>query len=216
MNLLEIENLKKSYKKGFIPKRTEVLKGLSFTVPAYRDRTFGGVVYDIGSFADPETREVICWARVNNYDAKLKPGFFAHVDLLVDSREEAVVVPLASVLPTELGMTAYVAFATKTPQAMVKLPLTALFQEKSASSVWIVDHGSVKLIPVQVAGSSGNDIIVSSGLTPGQTVVTAGVNLLKPGQKVKILDDDPALKTQARLAATEAASSSSASAGVEK
>jgi hypothetical protein len=47
-------------------------------------------------------------------------------------------------------------------------------------------------------------------------VVTAGVNLLKPGQKVKILNDDPAVKTQARLAATEAASSSSASAGVEK
>lgn len=34
MNLLEIENLKKSYKKGFIPKRTEVLKGLNFTVPS--------------------------------------------------------------------------------------------------------------------------------------------------------------------------------------
>lgn len=32
MNVLEIENLKKSYKKGFIPKRTEILKGLSFSV----------------------------------------------------------------------------------------------------------------------------------------------------------------------------------------
>lgn len=34
MNLLEIENLKKSYKKGFIPKATQILKGLSFSVPA--------------------------------------------------------------------------------------------------------------------------------------------------------------------------------------
>lgn len=34
MNVLEIENLKKSYKKGFIPKRTEILKGLSFSVSA--------------------------------------------------------------------------------------------------------------------------------------------------------------------------------------
>ncbi len=34
MNLLEIENLKKSYVRGFIPKRTQVLKGLSFSVPS--------------------------------------------------------------------------------------------------------------------------------------------------------------------------------------
>jgi ABC-2 type transport system ATP-binding protein len=33
-NLLTVSGLKKSYKKGFIPRKTEVLKGLSFTVPA--------------------------------------------------------------------------------------------------------------------------------------------------------------------------------------
>lgn len=34
MNVLSVENLKKSYKRGFIPKSTQVLKGLSFTVPS--------------------------------------------------------------------------------------------------------------------------------------------------------------------------------------
>jgi len=34
MNLLRVENLKKSYKRGFIPRRNEVLKGVSFSVPA--------------------------------------------------------------------------------------------------------------------------------------------------------------------------------------
>jgi hypothetical protein len=38
-----------------------------------------------------------------------------------------------------------------------------------------------------VSGVSGNDIVLGSGVKPGQTVVTAGVNLLKPGQKVTIL-----------------------------
>lgn len=155
------------------------------------------------------------WAKPN----EIFPGKLRELSPMADPATRTYTAKIAIPQAPEdvkLGMTAYVAFATKTPHAMVKLPLTALFQDKSASSVWIVDHGSVKLIPVQVAGSSGNDIIVSSGLTPSQTVVTAGVNLLKPGQKVKILDDDPALKTQARLAATEAASSSSASAGVEK
>jgi multidrug efflux pump subunit AcrA (membrane-fusion protein) len=32
-----------------------------------------------------------------------------------------------------------------------------------------------------------NDVLVTSGLKAGQTVVTAGVNLLKAGQKVKLL-----------------------------
>lgn len=34
MNLLQVRDLKKSYKRGFIPRRNEVLKGVSFSVPA--------------------------------------------------------------------------------------------------------------------------------------------------------------------------------------
>ncbi|NJL24924.1 MAG: ABC transporter ATP-binding protein [Calothrix sp. SM1_5_4] len=34
MNLLTVRDLKKSYKKGFIPRRVEVLKGIGFSVPA--------------------------------------------------------------------------------------------------------------------------------------------------------------------------------------
>lgn len=90
-----------------------------------------------------------------------------------------------------LGMTAFVAFAAKTPVAMVKVPLTALFQEKNTSAVWVVESGAVKLVPVQIGASAGNDILLAGGVTAGQTVVTAGVNLLKPGQKVTILGADP-------------------------
>lgn len=89
-----------------------------------------------------------------------------------------------------LGMTAYVSFADKSPDPMIKVPLSALFQDKAASAVWIVDGGTVRLVPVQIAGSTGNDILISGGVVPGQTIVTAGVNMLKPGQKVKILGDD--------------------------
>lgn len=90
-----------------------------------------------------------------------------------------------------LGMTAYVSFADKTPNAMIKVPLSALFQDKAGTAVWVVDGGAVRLTSVQVAGPSGNDILLSGGVAPGQTIVTAGVNLLKPGQKVNILGDDP-------------------------
>jgi membrane fusion protein, multidrug efflux system len=104
----------------------------------------------------------------------------------------------------KLGMTAYVAFASKSPTAMMTLPLTALFKNKSGSAVWVVENGAVRLAPVQVAGSSGNDLVVAGGISPGQTVVTAGVNLLKPGQKVTILGDDAVVKA----ASSEATSTS--------
>jgi multidrug efflux system membrane fusion protein len=155
------------------------------------------------------------WAKPND----VFPGKLRELSPMADPATRTytakIAIPQASD-DLKLGMTAYVAFASRTPNAMVKLPLTALFQEKSASSVWVVEKGSVKLVPVQVAGSSGNDVIIAGGLNPGQTVVTAGVNLLKPGQKVKILGDDPAAKPQSKLAATEASSTSSASVGVQK
>ncbi|MGV8892434.1 MAG: efflux RND transporter periplasmic adaptor subunit [Burkholderiaceae bacterium] len=91
----------------------------------------------------------------------------------------------------KLGMTAYVSFVTKTPDAMFAVPLTALLQEKAANSaataVWLVENGAVRLVPVQIGGTSGDDVLLASGVTAGQIIVTAGVNLLKSGQKVKIL-----------------------------
>jgi multidrug efflux system membrane fusion protein len=86
-----------------------------------------------------------------------------------------------------LGMTAMVSFGMKNPQAMVRLPLTALLQEKNVNSVWVVEAGAVKLVPVQLGGTAGEDVLIASGVSAGQMVVTAGVNLLKNGQKVKIL-----------------------------
>lgn len=90
----------------------------------------------------------------------------------------------------KLGMTAHVTFLTRTSTPMIKLPSTAVFQKKATTAVWVVDKGVVQLTPVQVAGSFGNDLLVTGGVASGQIVVTAGVNSLNPGQKVKILNTD--------------------------
>ena len=87
----------------------------------------------------------------------------------------------------KLGMTARVQFASTSATPQMRLPLTALFNEKSSTAVWVVEKGAVRLVPVQVGGTSGNDVVIASGISPGQTVVTAGVNKLKNGQKVKLL-----------------------------
>ncbi|MES2126705.1 MAG: efflux RND transporter periplasmic adaptor subunit [Pseudomonadota bacterium] len=90
----------------------------------------------------------------------------------------------------KLGMTALVQFSSKTPNPVIRVPLTALFHEKAKTSVWIVENGAVRLVPVQIGGTSGNEILLIGGVKAGQTVVTAGVNQLKNGQKVKILGSE--------------------------
>jgi RND family efflux transporter MFP subunit len=106
----------------------------------------------------------------------------------------------------KLGMTATATFSAKDVPTAIKLPLTALFQEKGVTSVWVVESGVVRLVPITLAGSTEQSVLVASGLKAGQTVVTAGVNLLKPNQKVLLLDaeDTTAPKvTQAAEANTE-------------
>ncbi|QGZ42871.1 efflux RND transporter periplasmic adaptor subunit [Pseudoduganella flava] len=96
----------------------------------------------------------------------------------------------AALTQAKLGMTAVVQFVSTSAQPKLKVPLTALFHERNATSVWVVERGTVKLVPVTVTGADGNDLVIGSGVQPGQTVVTAGVHLLKPGQKVRILGDE--------------------------
>ena len=105
-----------------------------------------------------------------------------------------------------LGMTASVAFIAARPNPALKLPLTALLNDRGQTAVWIVEDGAVRLVPIQLSTISGNEVVVASGLSAGQTVVTAGVNSLKPGQKVKLLAAEPATAKSAEAAAKPSAS----------
>jgi multidrug efflux system membrane fusion protein len=93
----------------------------------------------------------------------------------------------ASQPDVKLGMTALVQFSSTTATPRIRVPLTALYQQKGATSVWLVEDGAVRMVPVQVGGVAGNDILLVAGVSAGQTVVTAGANLLKNGQKVRLL-----------------------------
>ena len=66
------------------------------------------------------------------------------------------------------------------------LPTTAVRQEAGKSSVWLVDPASmtVQSHEIQISGVNENSVVVSGGLTAGQQVVTAGIHVLSPGQKV--------------------------------
>jgi multidrug efflux system membrane fusion protein len=71
---------------------------------------------------------------------------------------------------------------------VIKLPTSALRQDGKASAVWVLDTASmtVKLQPIQIATADGNEVVVAGGLQPGMQVVSAGVHVLSPGQKVSL------------------------------
>jgi RND family efflux transporter MFP subunit len=70
----------------------------------------------------------------------------------------------------------------------VSLPLSALFEKNGSPAVWVLDQqsSSVTLRPITVARYEANTVVVASGLIKGDIVVTAGVNTLTAGQKVRL------------------------------
>lgn len=86
-----------------------------------------------------------------------------------------------------LGSTATVLLKNETSDhKKLTLPTTAVRQESGKSSVWLVDPASmtVQSHEIQISGVNENSVVVSGGLTAGQQVVTAGIHVLSPGQKV--------------------------------
>ncbi len=89
-----------------------------------------------------------------------------------------------------LGQTISVVVDLPSTPGVAKLPLSALKESQGQTAVWLVDPNTmtVSLKTVDVAGADGNEAVISQGLKPGDVVVTAGVHVLTPGQKVKWLE----------------------------
>jgi RND family efflux transporter MFP subunit len=76
--------------------------------------------------------------------------------------------------------------------SMFEIPASALTRSNQEPSVWIVDpkKNTVSLRRVDVARFDENHVSIASGLENGDTVVTAGIQALHPGQQVRLLGND--------------------------
>jgi RND family efflux transporter MFP subunit len=72
----------------------------------------------------------------------------------------------------------------------VRVPLTAVVDHERSRQVWVVDPKTSRVVARRVKlGAAQNDsVIVVAGLAGGETVVTAGVHMLQPGQQVKVAE----------------------------
>jgi multidrug efflux pump subunit AcrA (membrane-fusion protein) len=76
---------------------------------------------------------------------------------------------------------------------IIEIPATALTNANSQPAVWIVDPSTrtVSMRNVDVLRFDQASVAISQGLDTGEVIVTAGVQALHPGQKVRLLGSEP-------------------------
>ena len=117
---------------------------------------YKGSIYAIDPKIDLTTRTVKLRAIIPNSNSKLFPGSFAKVKIVLKDLPEAMLIPSQAVIP-----------GTRDKQVIV------------------ADKGKAKFVIVETGLRTESDVQITSGLQPGDTVITTGILQLKPGMKLK-------------------------------
>lgn len=128
------------------------------TVDALPGRTFEGEVYVIDPIVDENGRAVRLRARIPNAERLLMPGLFARVRIVVERRENAVLVPES-----------------------------AVFAEGGRRLVYRVVDGRAAVTEVELGHRRPGRVEVVSGLAAGDVVVTAGHQQVRDGARVDVV-----------------------------
>ena len=92
-----------------------------------------------------------------------------------------------------LGMTASVALKVARDASPMVLPVAALTERAGGPAVFVVDQANmvVRQTVVALAGTSDDGVRIASGLSIGEMVVTAGVQFLRDGMRIRLPDASP-------------------------
>lgn len=129
---------------------------------------FEGTITGIDPKVDPSSRLVSVRARIDNTSGKLTPGQFVQVGVILPEEDGVISLPQTAVVTSLYGD--YV-FAVRTPKDAGEGD-----EEKLET----------RQVFVQVGRRSGDRVEISSGIEPGDIIVTAGQNRLSNGTPVKI------------------------------
>ena len=127
-------------------------------VDAVPGRTFAGTITALDPKVDINGRAVQLRATVPNPDRTLRPGLFARVELEVDVREDAVLVPEAAVVLQEAG------------------PI-----------VYRVEEGRALATPVVTGARRDGRVEIREGLAAGASVVVNGHVRVRDQAQVEVV-----------------------------
>lgn len=130
--------------------------------------------------------KITFWA-LNKSEAK---GFVREISPIADTLTKTFKINIT--IPdvpkdVQLGMTAKVSFANTNSSQALTIPASSIYQVNKQPAVWIVNQDNkVELKDVEIANYAGNDVVISSGVKPGDKVVIAGLAKLTKGQAVRL------------------------------
>lgn len=121
-----------------------------------------GVLTEQGVIANPLSRAYDVKFRISNADGKLLPGMLCSVKLapVADAADEASAGSI--VLP---------------PQAV-------LLSADNRNFVWLANGGKAQMRYIEQGGITSEGVIVSSGINPGDSVITAGMQKVSNGTEI--------------------------------
>jgi membrane fusion protein (multidrug efflux system) len=155
--------------RGDVPERfvheIQVGQAVRVTVDPFADLTFEGKVSRISPASDPQNRAVALEVVVDNADAKLKPGFFAHAAVVTRQDDHALMIP----------QEALISFAG----------VTKLFVARDGVAV-------EKQVTVGTRGDAGL-VEITEGLSASDLVVVSGLTKLSNGAAIEVRPADAPL-----------------------
>jgi len=156
-NLVSTNQLKITFS---IPEKyaSQISKGaeVGFTVPNVADK-FTAKIYALEPGIEMSTRTMKIRALTDNSSGKLLPGTFATIDLALNNIKNAIIIPTEAIIPIQGG-----------------------------KKVFIAHNGQAKEVKVETLARTDKDVVVTSGLKVGDTVLTSGTMSLKDETDIKV------------------------------
>lgn len=120
-------------------------------------KVYTGKVFAIEPGINQQTRTLQIKALAPNPNNELVPGSFAKVKLALSVQKDAILVPSEAVIPVLKG-----------------------------KMVYISKNGKAQQVPVEAGTRTAESVVITSGLSIGDTVLTTGAMALKPDASVKV------------------------------
>ena len=122
---------------------------------------------------------------------KMYPAKLREINLQADRStrtHEARVSILQADASIDLGTTAAVVLGERIDQTLFIVPLSSIGGTKEEPGVWVIEGNKSRLVPVQPVRYLETGVVVKAVLTPQMNIVSAGVQLMVPGQEVRAIE----------------------------
>jgi RND family efflux transporter MFP subunit len=142
---------------------------------------------DFAQLADKGTATLTLWSNKQKiYQAKLRElSPSADAATRTFAARYSVLDPDSAIA---LGMSATLSISAASPETVVSVPLSALYNQGSGPAIWKVDaEGRLQLSPVKLLRYESDAALVSGGVAAGDQIVVLGVHKLEVGRKVRVM-----------------------------